>query len=166
MDEKYFNKKIDSILDCFTLWLLNEYCITDAEEDKAKAILHQIAADARREALRDAVAAAVKLDEKYFKENEIVICGIIKDESYKPGSLQGILHQIARDGAEAQKDKLSKGLFAVESLMNESCGVYGLHLNGDVAPWDELRTGGLFEDWLIEFDKAINTATVKEVPGE
>ena len=46
IDEKYFNKKIDSTLDCFTLWLLNEYCITDAEEDKAKAILHQIAADA------------------------------------------------------------------------------------------------------------------------
>ena len=46
MDEKYFNKKIDSILDCFTLWLLNEYCITDAEKDKAKAILQQIAADA------------------------------------------------------------------------------------------------------------------------
>ena len=62
MDEKYFNKKIDSILDCFTLWLLNEYCITDAEEDKAKAILHQIAADARREALRDAKAAVDRFD--------------------------------------------------------------------------------------------------------
>jgi len=65
MDEKYFNKKIDSILDCFTLWLLNEYCITDAEEDKAKAILHQIAKDFFA---AGAEAQRVAIDEKLSHE--------------------------------------------------------------------------------------------------
>jgi hypothetical protein len=33
----------------------------------------------------------------------------------------------------------------LEGLMDESTGVAGLHLNGDLAPWDELRLGGRFE---------------------
>jgi hypothetical protein len=36
--------------------------------------------------------------------------------------------------------------------------VYGLHLNGDGAPWDSLRTGGFFEEWLLDFDKAAQEA--------
>lgn len=51
-----------------------------------------------------------------------------------------------------------KGLEAVASLMDESHGVDGLHLNGDLAPWDELRTGGRFEEWLVAFDDALNAA--------
>ena len=51
-----------------------------------------------------------------------------------------------------------KGLEAVESLINESHGVGGLHLNGDFAPWSELRTGGRFEEWLVAFDDALNAA--------
>lgn len=39
-----------------------------------------------------------------------------------------------------------KGLLSdIEGLMGESSGVYGLHLNGDVSPWDELDEGGRFE---------------------
>ena len=44
---------------------------------------------------------------------------------------------------------------AVCDLMDESAGVYGLHLNGDPSPWDELRTGGRFEEWLVDFDKTL-----------
>lgn len=36
----------------------------------------------------------------------------------------------------------------VEALMADSEGVYGLHGNGDPAPWDELREGGRFDDWI------------------
>ena len=61
--------------------------------------------------------------------------------------------QLERELAVARK-----GLEAVESLINESHGVSGLHLNGDLAPWDELRTGGRFEEWLIAFDDALNAA--------
>lgn len=52
-------------------------------------------------------------------------------------------------------DVLAKGLRAVESLINDSGGVTGLHLNGDVATWDELRTGGRYETWLTDFDEAL-----------
>ncbi len=61
--------------------------------------------------------------------------------------------QLERELAVARK-----GLEAVESLMNESHGVGGLHLNGDFAPWSELRTGGRFEEWLVAFDDALNAA--------
>ena len=49
---------------------------------------------------------------------------------------------------------LEFGLSEVETLMDESEGVAGLHLNGDVAPWSELRSGGRFEEWLLGFDEA------------
>lgn len=51
-----------------------------------------------------------------------------------------------------------RGLAAVEALINESQGVSGLHLNGDIAAWNDLRTGGRFEAWLIDFDAAIDAA--------
>jgi len=53
---------------------------------------------------------------------------------------------------------LVEGLLAVETLMANSTGVAGLHLNGDIAPWDELRTGGRFEEWLEGLDDALEAA--------
>lgn len=56
---------------------------------------------------------------------------------------------------EYKRKKLVRGLLSVASLIHDSQGVAGLHLNGDVAPWSELRTGGRFEEWLYEFDDAL-----------
>ena len=67
---------------------------------------------------------------------------------------------------EAELAVARKGLEAVESLINESHGVSGLHLNGDLAPWDELRTGGRFEEWLIAFDDALNAMRSSNPSGE
>lgn len=50
---------------------------------------------------------------------------------------------------------LIAGLRAVAELIAESRGVAGLHLNGDLAPWDELRTGGQYEEWLQDYDAAM-----------
>ena len=50
--------------------------------------------------------------------------------------------------------RLQKGLRAVRDLINSSQGVYGLHLNGDPSPWEELEEGGEFEEWLIDFNIA------------
>jgi len=61
--------------------------------------------------------------------------------------------EIAR--LRSRLEQAEKGLSAVLDLMNESRGVAGLHLNGDEAPWDELRTGGRFESWLLDFDAAL-----------
>lgn len=41
----------------------------------------------------------------------------------------------------------------LNALINESHGVSGLHLNGWVAPWSELLTGGQFEEWLMVLDE-------------
>lgn len=54
-----------------------------------------------------------------------------------------------------------KGLTAIAQLISESYGVAGLHRNGDVAPWEELRTGGRFEDWLLDFDNALTKEKTK-----
>jgi len=56
--------------------------------------------------------------------------------------------------AEAEVERLRKGIAAVSALIADSSGVYGLHLNGDPAPWDELLSGGRFEEWLADFDAA------------
>lgn len=56
---------------------------------------------------------------------------------------------------QPSNDVLSRGITAVASLIDESEGVAGLHLNGDLAPWSELRTGGRFEEWLVDFDAAL-----------
>ena len=40
----------------------------------------------------------------------------------------------------------------LEQLINESRGVDGIHLNGDLATWDELITGNMEEpSWLDAF---------------
>lgn len=70
----------------------------------------------------------------------------------------------ARQAAEVERlradaERYREGLSAVNILICESEGVYGLHLNGDPAPWFSLRSGGKYESWLIEFDDAM-----KETP--
>ena len=41
----------------------------------------------------------------------------------------------------------------IKQLADESCGVAGLHLNGDVAAWEEILPGGRFE-WLGSLERA------------
>lgn len=61
----------------------------------------------------------------------------------------------ALSAAEQRAEAMGKGLSAVSALIRDSHGVAGLHLNGDIAPWSELLTGGRFEEWLLDFDAAI-----------
>jgi hypothetical protein len=42
----------------------------------------------------------------------------------------------------------------LDALVDNSEGVAGLHLNGDVASWESLREGGRFETWLMRMDEA------------
>ena len=41
----------------------------------------------------------------------------------------------------------------LDALMQDSGGVYGLHLNGDPAPWETLTAEGTFSDWLGSYDR-------------
>ena len=50
--------------------------------------------------------------------------------------------------------KQREGLKSIRALIDDSEGVVGLHLNGDIADWDSLEEGGEFETWLINFNLA------------
>jgi hypothetical protein len=54
----------------------------------------------------------------------------------------------------ADYGRLRRALDAVQALIDESQGVCGLHLNGDIATWEELLQGGRFEGWLLDFSIA------------
>jgi hypothetical protein len=70
------------------------------------------------------------------------------------------LAELLRTGKELMQEHadriktLEAGIESVTELIENSNGVYGLHLNGDPAPWGDLSTGGRFEEWLLDFDKA------------
>lgn len=48
-----------------------------------------------------------------------------------------------------------EALIELQNLMEETTGVYGLHLNGDNSPWSEIEKGGRFER-LTSFPDAIS----------
>lgn len=52
-------------------------------------------------------------------------------------------------------ERLRAGINAVQSLIAESRGVEGLHLNGDIAEWGDLLAGGKYEEWLTDFSAAL-----------
>lgn len=55
------------------------------------------------------------------------------------------------DEMERQIEALELQRKALFDLISESYGVAGLHLNGDVEPWEGLLEGGRFEEWLGTF---------------
>lgn len=63
--------------------------------------------------------------------------------------------QIREKESELLIEAMRKGIDAVTGVMSDSEGVSGLHLNGDIATWSELTTGGQFEEHLMPLDKAI-----------
>jgi len=70
-----------------------------------------------------------------------------------PANMTAIIAHV--EAQEAEIERLRAGLRAVSDLIDESHGVAGLHRNGDVAPWSDLRTGGKYEEWLVAFDDAL-----------
>lgn len=62
---------------------------------------------------------------------------------------------------EAERDALAARIEELRGdlmeLVEYSTGVAGLHLNGDLAPWDELLAGGRFEGWLGSFGEVAPT---------
>lgn len=55
-----------------------------------------------------------------------------------------LVAQLERERDEA-RSHLQSVVSEVQDLIGESHGVYGLHLNGDAAPWSEIVAGGRFE---------------------
>lgn len=73
------------------------------------------------------------------------------------------IREVSRLGRElgTEQARLAEAVEVVRAVVNdfddltsESDGVYGLHLNGDSAPWAELCSGGVHEEWTIGVEKA------------
>ena len=64
-------------------------------------------------------------------------------------------------------ESLEAGIEEMRSLINESTGIDGFHLNGDIATWDELLDCSLFEfaEDNIQSKKNFDTPhkTVREI---
>ena len=82
---------------------------------------------------------------------------------------------LADQGAVIVPERLAKKAslmyIALQDLVNEaecliadSGGVYGLHANGEGAPWDSLCDGGEFEEWLSSL--STDSALVSEINKE
>jgi hypothetical protein len=70
-----------------------------------------------------------------------------------------VLTRYARPAIEPVPDTKAHELLNLllddlDALVDNSEGVAGLHLNGDVASWESLREGGRFETWLMRMDQA------------
>jgi len=63
------------------------------------------------------------------------------------------------DRLKTENRILRDGIKAMQQLMNESSGVYGLHLNGALAPWHELERDGPYGEWLKAFNDAEDILT-------
>lgn len=66
----------------------------------------------------------------------------------------------------SENESLKNGIQAAADVINHSSGVAGLHLNGDVAPWTDLLTGGAYEEWLTDFSTAIKALSTKEAESD
>ena len=104
------------------------------------------------------IELAKKEFEEYFLNNYPKDCIIGKPIWHVPKIFRAATRTLeaALQRQAAELETCNKALLAVAALIDESEGVIGLHLNGDVALWKDLRTGGYFEDWLFDFDAALS----------
>jgi len=71
------------------------------------------------------------------------------NDEHVPEKVDALVHQLCNTIFA-----LALGIEAVRSVINESAGVAGLHMNGDVAKWGDLEFGGRFDEWLSAFNGA------------
>lgn len=67
-------------------------------------------------------------------------------------------HTILKDERDALAAHVECLTNDIMELIESSEGVYGLHLNGDPAAWNELLAGGRFEGWLMVLSEAPATS--------
>lgn len=82
-------------------------------------------------------------DPSYLGDNWVIAADLLEAKDARIAEL------------ETRCAKMQKGIQAVDTLISESQGVYGLHLNGDVSPWGELLPPGRFSEWLQDFADAL-----------
>ena len=101
--------------------------------------------------------------ENYLQQERLIEIGRIPNKGLVNPDFNNCVHlarryktlQASNEEYKQRIVELEKGLDSVSKLIEDSDGVYGLHLNGDNAPWNSLTTGGQFEEWLVDFDNAL-----------
>jgi hypothetical protein len=99
------------------------------------------------------VKAAIEADIPDYRAREVITAYLKAAPTGakgEPGNWNGakpVVDELARLRArvEALENALTLLVDDVDNLVSETKGVYGLHLNGDDSPWEEVLPGGLFE---------------------
>lgn len=102
--------------------------------------------------IAEAIEAAEEIERLRARVAELEAIAYSDDGAGGDGMRMKLENESLRRDAEVYKN----GLLAVVNLIESSLGVYGLHLNGELAPWDTLRTDGGYEDWLQSLDAAVD----------
>ena len=116
------------------------------EKDNGEKLLDMLASmslsyDAADDAYQLAGEVVYELDD--VKEENIALKKRIAD-------LEAHVHHL-RDSAQMVPvsrealETLRLLVYEIDCLVDESDGVYGLHMNGDPSPWGEILPGGRFE---------------------
>lgn len=88
---------------------------------------------------------------KSSRRDNLYLVSLVEDERRAASNATLEVTTLRADLKQARK-----GLQSVADLVGSSNYVGGLHLNGDAAPWDDLRSGGKYEEWLCDFDEALH----------
>jgi len=117
-----------------------EGCLSEAElnEDRLCSICEGEDLNGANKIALQRIAVAADIDMARAKEVADIVCGKLKELTQ----------------AKALLERMADGVKAIRCLIENSEGVSGLHLNGDVAPWVSLQEGGQFETWLLAFNEA------------
>jgi len=98
----------------------------------------------------------------FYKRNDILKDNIQrkkKAEAELANTQIAVAHyDIDLKRVRAERNRLRRMADQWWDLINNSRGVDGLHLNGDLATWEDLLPGGRFEEWLSEMETEADDA--------
>lgn len=115
-----------------------------------------------RQRLEDAGAEIGELNEHFHAHKLGTLATVARKRAAGRNYARKRIEQLEAE-LEAARAAGAALVASVDALIADSDGVYGLHLNGDVAHWGELVTGGEFENWLKALDVA-RGAFIREAP--
>ena len=110
----------------------------------------------------------------HVSQQQLISTGIIRDllveNELLNGELERFKHMAEQNSTEmcewmekcnkltSDAKVLAVAVGEIESLIAQSSGVSGWHLNGDVAPWGDLYGDGRYAEWLEHLSPACEVA--------
>jgi len=148
---------VDKMLDAFRAEsesLRQQLADVTAERDRLRDVRDEIG-----KRFRECISDRTRLlDWKESATSVMNATHVAWERCGKPGNVGESISDAMADEVlrlRAELNVARVGLMAVEDLIDESKGVYGLHLNGDPVPWSEIRGHGRLCEWLEDYDAAV-----------